>query len=255
MFSSSARMVIDLSDDIDASQVHREFVDLRNDLSDDDESEIDIVDLSNDLSDDDEPEIDIVDLSNDEIGDSDSDSDKEEGIVDLSNDAAGIDVDVTVWRDDIDHYVEVNGLLLLLEHRVCGALALRKEQQRGRRWLWTLCDESLQEKGGSGQVRWRAGQVLRQRQVHPVFVRRQLSGLRGRSMRGGLCQYAARTKQLHHQPQQAIQETVHTVKCVHILRQRDLCLLRNVIFIISIESQDKKDKTRQRLALSFSLIK
>jgi hypothetical protein len=86
MFSSSARMVIDLSDDIDASQVHREFVDLRNDLSDDDESEID-----------------IVDLSNDEIGDSDSDSDsdsnKEEGIVDLSNDAAGIDVDVTVWRD------------------------------------------------------------------------------------------------------------------------------------------------------------
>ncbi len=45
---------------------------------------------------------------------------EEFGIVDLSND--DVDVNPTIlWRDDIDHYVETDGSLLLLEHRTCGA--------------------------------------------------------------------------------------------------------------------------------------
>ena len=66
----------------------------------------------------------VVDLSGDSDDDSDDASDAseidieldEEGIIDLSND----DVD-PIWRDDVDHYVEVNGLLLF-EYKICGAI-------------------------------------------------------------------------------------------------------------------------------------
>ena len=158
----------------------------------------------------------VVDLSGDSDDDSDDASDAseidieldEEGIIDLSND----DFD-PIWRDDVDHYVEVNGLLLLLEYKICGAIgflqvtqldyctrALREEQQHRWCWLRTICDESLQKRRKRGQVRWRAGQNVRQCEIYSVIGRRQFSGLRSCPMRGGLRQYAASTKQLQHQP-------------------------------------------------------
>lgn len=68
----------------------------------------------------------ILDLS----GDSDDEIDANQvapkldeieiGVINLSNDA--VDVSPTIaWRDDIDHYAEINGSLLLLDYRICGA--------------------------------------------------------------------------------------------------------------------------------------
>ena len=45
---------------------------------------------------------------------------EEFGIIDLSNDDVGVNPTI-LWRDDIDHYVEIDGSLLLIEHRTCSA--------------------------------------------------------------------------------------------------------------------------------------
>ena len=49
-----------------------------------------------------------------------------EGIIDLSDDEVG---PIFMWRDDEDHYVEVNGSPLLLEHRMCGAKGCQQMTQ------------------------------------------------------------------------------------------------------------------------------
>ena len=45
---------------------------------------------------------------------------EEFGIVDLSDDDVGVNPTI-LWRDDIDHYVEIDGSLLPIEHRTCSA--------------------------------------------------------------------------------------------------------------------------------------
>ena len=55
----------------------------------------------------------------------DAEIDKE-GIIDLSDDEVSPNF---MWRDDEDHYVELKGLPLLLEHRMCGAKGCQQMTQ------------------------------------------------------------------------------------------------------------------------------
>ena len=140
----------------------------------------------------------------DDIDASRDDAEIDREIIDLSDDEVS---PIFMWRDDEDHYVELKGLPLLLEHRMCGAKGCQQMTQLDYctahliiirwRWLWSFCGKVLQERRDGGKVCGRAGQILRQRQIHAVVVRRQLSGLRNCAMRGGLRQHAAWTKQLH----------------------------------------------------------
>jgi hypothetical protein len=140
------------------------------------------------------------------LSDDDASQDDAE-IIDLSDDEVS---PIFMWTDDVDHYVEIKGLSLLLEHRICGAEGCLQITQLDyctahlfdmgicvmSSWLWSFRGEIIQERRDGGQVCGRAGQILRQRQIHAVAVRRQLSGLRNCAMRGGLRQHAAWTKQL-----------------------------------------------------------
>jgi hypothetical protein len=67
-----------------------------------------ISDSDSDVTDFELEEFGIIDLSKDDI-------------IDLTNDDVDVNPTTILWRDDIDHYEEIDGSLLLLEHRFCGA--------------------------------------------------------------------------------------------------------------------------------------